>query len=386
MKLLFVTGSLGHGGAERHSIALLNGLAQRGHECHAAYVHDDATQIERLRGSASISCLHGHGYLDFLAVRQLTVLLERLRPSVVVAANPYAMLYASLALRRSAARAPLVVTFHTTLLPNAKSWLQMLYYRPFFWNADCLVFLCEAQRRYWLRRLVFARVMHTIHNGIDPEYWSAPGPEVRARLRSVLGLADGDYVIALCAVLRPEKNHLQLVDAIAYLHARGIAARALMIGDGPMRSAIEARARTLGVSAAVLMAGFQQDVRPLLCAADAVALCSTAVETFSLAALEAMALGRPVVLSDIGGAAEMVRPGAEGFLFPAGNTAALVDRLAALRDEGLRRRMGAAARETLETRFSERVMVDRYENLLQQLTLKRSQRDNLRRSATAHQG
>ena len=386
MRMLFVTGSLVHGGAERHTITLANRLAERGHECHVAYIKNDPSQLARLTGAASVRCLEARKYLDFKALGKLVGSMAEIRPAVIVAVNPYALLYAALARRHAAPSAALMVTYHTTVPASAKEWLQMLYYRPFFWNADCLVFLCEAQRRYWLRRLVFARVMHTIHNGIDPEYWSAPGPEVRARLRSVLGLADGDYVIALCAVLRPEKNHLQLVDAIAYLHARGIAARALMIGDGPMRSAIEARARTLGVSAAVLMAGFQQDVRPLLCAADAVALCSTAVETFALAALEAMALGRPVVLSDIGGAAEMVRPGAEGFLFPAGNTAALVDRLAALRDEGLRRRMGAAARETLETRFSERVMVDRYENLLQQLTLKRSQRDNLRRSATAHQG
>jgi glycosyltransferase involved in cell wall biosynthesis len=302
---------------------------------------------------------------------------------VVVAANPYAMLYASLALRRSGQRAPLVVTFHTTLPAGTKQWLQMLYYRPFFWSAECLVFVCEAQRRHWVRRLVWGRTNRVIHNGVDPEYWRAPGPEVSARIRRVLGLAEGDYVVGMCALLRPEKNHLQLVEALARLRSQGIAARALLIGDGPMRPAIEERARSLGVAREVLIAGFQQDVRPLLSASDAIALCSTAVETFSLAALEAMALGRPVVLSDIGGAAEMVRPGSEGFLFPVGDTRALVDRLAALADADLRSRMGAKARETVEARFSERAMVDRYETLLQQLALTRSQRENLRRSATA---
>ena len=126
------------------------------------------------------------------------------------------------------------------------------------------------------------------------------------------------------------------------------------------------------------------DVRPLLAACDTVALCSTAVETFSLAALEAMALGRPVVLSDIGGAAEMVRPGVEGFLFPAGDTAALVGRLAALADADVRSPMGAAARETVLARFSEDAMVERYEALLQELVLTRRQREDLRRSAAAH--
>ena len=386
MRLLFVTGSLVHGGAERHTITLLNRLAERGHECHAAYVQDNPAQLERLSGAASIECLHAQRYLDLKALRRLGVLLSRIRPSAVVAANPYAMFYATLALRLAEVATPLMVTYHTTLLAGAKEWLQMLYYRPFFWSADCLVFVCEAQRRHWLRRLVSAGSNRVIHNGIDPEHWRSPGTEARTRMRRVLGLADSDYAIGMCAVFRPEKNHLQLVEAIAQLRSRGLPARALLIGDGPMRPAIEARARDLGVAGDVLIAGFHQDVRPLLAASDVVALPSTSVETFSLAALEAMALGRPVVLSEIGGAAEMVRPDENGFLFPAHDTPALVDSLAALADPAARERMGAAARATVEARFSERAMVDRYEGLLQQLVLTRNQRDNLRRSAAAHQG
>ena len=386
MRLLFLTGSLTHGGAERHTITLLNRLAQRGHECHAAYVQDNANQLERLEGAASVECLHAQRYLDFKAIKRLGVLLSRIRPSAVIAANPYAMLYAALALRQSELNAPLMVTFHTTLLAGAKQWLQMLYYRPLFWASDCLVFVCEAQRRHWLKRLVSGRSNRVIHNGVDPEHWRSPGVEARTRMRRVLGLADGDYAIGMCAVFRPEKNHLQLVEAIARLRSRGVPARALLIGDGPMRPAIEARARDLGVASDVLIAGFHQDVRPLLAASDVVALPSTSVETFSLAALEAMALGRPVVLSEIGGAAEMVRPEENGFLFPAHDTPALVASLAALADPAARERMGAAARTTVEARFSERAMVDRYEGLLQQLVLTRNQRDNLRRSAAAHQG
>jgi len=386
MRIAFVTGSLVHGGAERHTIQLANQLAQRGHECHAVYIQDDASQLDGLQGAAPAKCLHARRYLDFSALQRLAAFLKKLRPSAVVAANPYAMLYATLALRQSGVSAPLAVTFHTTLLASAKEWLKMLYYRPFFWGADCLVFVCEAQRRHWLRRLVTARINRVIYNGVDPEHWRSPGTEVRQRIRRVLGLAEDDYVIAMCAVFRLEKNHVQLVDALARLRARGIRARALLIGDGPMRPAIEERARALGLAADVLVAGLQHDVRPFLAAADAVALCSTAVETFSIAALEAMSLGRPVVLSNIGGAADMVRPGTEGFLFPAGDTKALVERLAALSDADTRQRMGAAARETIEARFSERGMVDSYEALLQQLVLRRSERDNLRRSATAHQG
>jgi glycosyltransferase involved in cell wall biosynthesis len=385
MKLLFVTGSLVHGGAERHTVGLLNSLAQRGHECHAAYVQDDASQLARLQGAASAECLRAGGYLDFAALGRLKDLIEKTQPTAVLAANPYAMMYAALALRQSTVSAPLAVTFHTTHLRDAKERLKMLYYRPLFWSADCVVFVCEAQRRHWRRRLVFGRTNEVIYNGVDPQHWRVPGPEVRERARAVLGFAPADYVVGMCAVLRPEKNPLQLVDALALLRARGIAARALMIGDGPMRPAVEARARALGVAASLTIAGFQQDVRPFLAAADAVALCSTS-ETFPLAALEAMALGRPVVLPAVGGAAEMVRAEREGFLFPVGDTAALVGCLTALADARLRGRMGEHARETVEARFSERAMLDRYEQLLLELAITRRQRENLRRSATAHQG
>src|SRR6185503_13754499 len=140
----------------------------------------------------------------------------------------------------------------------------------------------------------------------------AAGEEV-SRIRAALGYEAGEYVVGMCAALRPEKNHIQLIEAIAILRARGIRARALVIGDGPMRPAIEARAKEVGVAEEVRITGFQQDVRPFVSACDTMVLCSTTIETFSLAALEAMALARPVVHSDIGGAAEMISSGDNGF-------------------------------------------------------------------------
>jgi glycosyltransferase involved in cell wall biosynthesis len=384
MRLLFVTGSLVHGGAERHSITLVNRLAERGHECHAAYVRDDASQLERVRGAASVRCLAARKHLDLKAVQSLSSLMKSISPSVIVAANPYALLYATLARRLAGARAPLAATFHTTVPAGAREWLQMIYYRPFFWNADCLVYVCEAQRLYWRRRRLWGRRDAVIHNGVDLEHWAPRSGAERAMIRRVLGIAEGDFVVGKCAVFRPEKNHLQLVDAVARLRARGVAARALLIGDGPMRARIEARARRAGVAGEVQITGFQHDVRPLVGACDAIALCSSSVETFSLAALEAMALARPVVHSRIGGAAEMVEHGRTGYLFPVNDGAALVERLAQAAAPGACRRMGAAAREAVEARFSERAMVDRYESMLAELDSMRSKREDLRRSAAAY--
>ena len=370
VRVIFVTSSLPHGGAERHAIALMNRLAERGHQCHAVCIKNSGDKLDRirLRNGGTVRCLDAGRYLDTRALAGFATHISRIGPSVIVAANPYALMYSRLALRRSGVHAPLVVTFHTTLLQSAKEWLQMLYYRPFFWTADCLVFVCEAQRRHWLRRGVFSRRNELIYNGVDTatfcDGWS---PQERQTLRSALGFSDADYVIGISAWLRREKNHVQLVEAIAALRKLGIPARALMIGDGEMRGAIEARARELNVQSDVVITGSQQEVRHFIAACDAVALCSNAVETFSIAALEAMALGKPVVHSHIGGAAEMILPGENGFLFPVGDTKAFVDKLAILADRAVSRRMGNNAREVVERLFSERKMVDRYERMLLEL-------------------
>jgi glycosyltransferase involved in cell wall biosynthesis len=345
MRLLFVTGSLVHGGAERHTITLANRLAERGHECHFAYVRNDPSQLERLRGMTSTQCLHAGGYFDFQAVQKLRQITK---PTVVVAANQYALMYATLA----RLGAPILATFHSTRLRNAREWIQMLYYRPFFWAAERVVFVCEAQRRYWRRRGLAGRASEVIYNGIDTEYWAAAGAE-RQGLRRALGYADEDLVVGMSAVLRAEKNHLQMVDAVAMLRRRGVPARALLIGDGEMRAAIEARARAVGVGAEVVITGFQQDVRPLLAACDVMALCSTAIETFSLAALEAMALGKPVVTTGRGGNTDLIDDGVHGLLVPPRDPKALGTALQRLLDDpALAARLGAAARQRVRTEFT----------------------------------
>ena len=345
---------------------------------------DDHSQLERLRGAAGVHCLNARRYLDRRSVAQLTLLVEDVKPTHVIGVNQYGLFYAWMAHRLSGSSAALGVTFHTTELRTLKERVQMAYYRPLFWSADWLVFVCEAQRRYWSRRLLRGRRTDVIYNGIDVEHWTPVPETTREQVRRALGFAPQDFVVGISAVLRPEKNHVQLVDAVSSLRSRGLPARALLIGDGEMRRAVEEHARSLGIADHVVITGLQQDVRPLVGACDAMALCSTSVETFSLAALEAMALARPVVQSAIGGAAEMTRPGEDGFLYPVGDTRAMVERLVLLADPAAAQRMGRSARASVERRFSEKAMVDRYEQALKELDGKRSRRGNVRKPAGAY--
>jgi len=171
LRVIWVTGSLSYGGAERHAIALMNRLAERGHECHAVYIKNIGDQLDRirLRGGGTVRCLDAARYFDRRALTDFAAHISCVGPSVIVAANPYALMYSSLALRLSRLRVPLIVTYHSTRLLGVKEQLQMMIYRLFFWMADCSVFVCKRQGGYWLRRGVFSRRNEVIYNGVDTE-------------------------------------------------------------------------------------------------------------------------------------------------------------------------------------------------------------------------
>ena len=368
LRPMWVTGTLAHGGAERHSITLMNRFADRGHQCHAVYIKDTPLQNQLaridLRDGMTVRCMYARRFFDAESIATFATHLTEIRPSVIVAANGYALMYATLARIRSGLRIPIVATCHTTQLIGLKDQLKMLVDRPFYWRASCTVFVCAMQRQYWLRRGVASRRNTVIYNGVDTAHFvDTTTPAVRQALRNSFGLADSDYVVGISAVLRPEKNHVQLLDAVAALRRQGIPARLLMIGDGPMREVIEARGRELGIEAAIRITGFQQDVRQSIALCDVMVLCSLS-ETFSLAALESMAMGKPVIHSDVGGAKEMISAGHNGELFALGASNALVDCLAGLAQPGVAKAMGVNARAVVEARFSEKAMVDRYESLL----------------------
>ncbi len=285
----------------------------------------------------------------------------------IVCTNMYSMLYGVLARAGSETRPKLVTVFHTTLLMSYKEKVQMLLYRQLIRRCDLLIYVCENQRRYWrslgLRPLADA----VVHNGIDSSYFSdihvADG---QTSLRRTLGFAPNDYVVGLCSALRPEKAHGDLLKALVRLREKGIPAKALFIGDGSERAAIERMIQQLGLAAHVRITGTQQDVRPYIVCCDVMTLVSR-TETFSLAALESMALAKPMVMSDIGGASEQVIHGQNGLLFEPGDIDALTQHLTTLTSSALRDQMGAAAARRVRQMFTLDAMTEGFMDQLTQL-------------------
>ena len=354
--ILFIVNSLELGGAEKQVVTLLNHLGNSRFRLHLAYLKRGERLLPQLDTGKldELICCDVTRGVERRAVRQLGALIRSRHIDAIVCTNTYSMLYGYLARRQARHEKPKLATvFHTTLLRTYKEKAQMLLYQRLFKRSDLLLYVCENQRDYWRDRGLRAAADAVVHNGIDVDYFSdRQTPEERSELRTSLGFAPGDTVIGLCSSMRPEKAHGDLLQAIASLRNQGVAAKALFIGDGPERGAIENQALELGLQEHVVITGMQTDVRPYIGCCDVMTLVSHAIETFSLAALESMALAKPLVMSDIGGASEQVLHGQTGLLFEPGDLTALAAHLNTLTDASLRARMGAAAQRRVRQLFT----------------------------------
>jgi len=355
-KILFVINSPVIGGAERHTFALSDHLQQRGFGTRIFAMKDGAIPLSERPDVMRPA--PGTGLRDRIA--QLGGELRDGCYDLVVGVNERPIAAAFFA-RRLARRRPAVVgVLHSTVLRNWREYLLQFIHFPVFHSIDGLIFISENQRRFWHGRGLKPRCVVTIHNGVDIDAFSPSRREaLRAETRARLNLHENDYVLALCAVFRPEKNHLQLLDAIAALRRQGVSAKALLIGDGPLRGAIEQRSMALGIADAVVTTGLTKDVRPFLAAADVGVNCSRSIETLSLSALETLAMGAPMVMSDIGGASEILDAN-NGRLFPVGDNDGFLAALNCFLDKNVRAAAGRSARATIVSKFDQREMVSAY--------------------------
>jgi glycosyltransferase involved in cell wall biosynthesis len=186
-----------------------------------------------------------------------------------------------------------------------------------------------------------------------------------AEQRAHFGIGANAFVVGSVGRLVNEKNQLPLVDAVAQLRATGADAHLMLVGDGPMRQTLQQRAAERGISKAVTFTGALADVRVALKLFDVFVLPSLS-ETFSNAALEAMAMQLPVILTRTGGAAEMIEDGREGYIIDVNELPRrLPDLLGKLHsDTVLRTRMGAAAGQRAQQSFSWEGMLSAYESML----------------------
>ncbi|MET7466289.1 glycosyltransferase [Nonomuraea sp. NPDC005501] len=363
-RVVLLINELGLGGTEAQVSLLAEGLLARDIETHVIALHRGGPYADRLcrtgvhvheLGFGAIGASPAALLANLRAVVRLVRLLRGLRPQVL-----HAFLYASYVLGAPAARlarVPVVVAGRRSqsLFKRGRRWvfaLETLATRlthHVVANATAVAQDARATER------VPARKLSVIHNGLPDSAFDPVAPEH----------VDTPFPVLLCvANLHQAKGHRFLLEAAALLGRRGRPCTLVLVGDGPERAALEKQAADLGVDAR--FHGFRLDTAPLLPRADAVVMPSL-TEGMSNAVMEAMAAGRPVVATAVGGTPELLGE-TRGVLVPAYGARPLADAVLALLDDPARAAsLGAAARDWAREHLGVEAMVGRHVDLYQRL-------------------
>lgn len=215
--------------------------------------------------------------------------------------------------------------------------------------------------------------LEVVPNGVDLARFPRVDAAGRDAARSRLGLPSGPLVVCV-GRLTEQKGHRLLLDAWPGVLAVVPAARLAVVGDGPERAALEARAAGLGVAGSVLLAGARDDVADWYAAADVVAFASLHGEAMALTPLEAQASARSVVATDVAGVRDSLGPGS-GEVVPPRDLAALAGALSRrLRDPELAEQEGRAGRRHAEAHLSVARTAERVAELTAAVVTARRQR------------
>ena len=377
IRVVQVLASGGNGGAQEHLSSLLARLDPSRYEAHTVSLTDGST-VRRLRGAGHPVTVIDDS--DDAAAASLARLLVAQRAQVVhghmfraeVVGTRAAMLLAEAGLPR-----PYVIsTVHSSRVRSAEDRALLRSLTP---QMDRLV----AVSRAIVRKIEVERPVHPpvelIYNGVDLKRYDHQ--EACCTLPEEYGFEPGTPLVGVVARLEPEKGHPTLLEAWPKVLERVPAARLLVIGEGSRRQELEDLARALGLlghdcegdrcvgtrharpGAKVIFTGRRDDV-PAVTAALDVAVMPSYREAQGLAILEAMALGRPVVATNVGGIPETVEDGVTGLLVPAADAPALAAAVVRLlTDHPVADTLGRAGRDLVHARFCVERMVDAIQRL-----------------------
>jgi glycosyltransferase involved in cell wall biosynthesis len=233
------------------------------------------------------------------------------------------------------------------------------------WLCSAMVAVSEQVRAYAVTREGAGQSkLVVIENGIDPLQVNKLSQTDRNALRTEMGVPSGTVLLLTVGRLTVQKGHAVLLDAIVQLKEKGLQPVFAFAGDGPLRVELEEKAQQLRISSQIRFLGVRDDINELLLSAD-IFVQPSLWEGLSLALLEALLAGIPVVATQVEGVVDVVEDGHSALLVPprdAGLLAAAIELL--VNDETLRRHLGFAGLQRAQARYSMERMGNAYEDLL----------------------
>lgn len=378
-EVLFVVGALRLGGAERHVAAVAQALVRLGWRVCVYVLYEDGPLHDVMRG-AGVTVVFppveppqsGWSKVKRL-VRMVRVAIDllfvmrRRRPAIahMVLPSPYLIGGPAAIL----ARVPVRVMSRLSLnVYQDDDWRYRVAERCLHWRMTAILGNAMAVvRELHDGEGVEAGRLGLLYLGIDTSHGS--GERARGEKRVELGLHPSAVVLTIVANLIPYKGHADLIDALVLASPRLKQDwSVLVVGrDEGIGDALRERVVAGGVGGHVSFLGQRQDVSAILDASDVGVLCSHQ-EGFSVAVLESMSAGLPMIVTAVGGNAEAVLDGQTGLVVPAHRPAALADAIVRLvEDRGLRLQYGQAARQRILDHFTIERCVEGYDRLYRTL-------------------
>ncbi len=381
IRILRVIARLNMGGPALHVSYLTRGLDQRGYkttliagelargEDSMSFVADDlgieVLSVPELRREIS-------PLADPVAICRIVSEIRRVRPHILHTHTAKAGAVArTAALLAGDARPPVIVhTYHGHVLRGYFDPLRTRFFREtervLAKHTTRLIAVGPEVRDDLVALGVApAEQFVVIRLGIDLEH--RVSGDRRAEFRRLFGIPEERFVVGWIGRMTTIKRVPDVLLAFRALLDRGVDATLCLVGDGPDRADAEQQAADLGIARNVLSVGYQQEVAPYYAFFDALLLPS-ANEGTPVVAIEALAAGRPVVATRVGGLPDVVSEGEDGFLVEVGNIQGLADALERLaRDPELRARMGAAGPARVIPRYRVERLVDDVDALYREL-------------------
>ena len=363
MEIVHFVENLDRGGLERTVVDLIASQREAGHQCRVICLFKLGLLAKELLASGvRVDACGKRPGLDLRALRRARALIRQSPDAVLHTHNAMAHYYAVIA----SLGLPLKSRINTRhgMGGRARSGRQEWLYRQSMRFTDYTVAVCEAARgRFAAEGVAPRRGLLSVPNGIRLERFKPADAAGRQALAAELGWPAGSRIIGTVGRLQPVKDHAILLRAFAKVRMQVPEAVLAIVGDGPLRGALETQAGQAELSDAVRFLGDRHDVPRLLTGMDVFALSSVS-EGYSIALLEACAAGLPIVATDVGGNREIVHDGVNGRLVPAADEAALATALIALlRGGDQAARMGRAGQAWAQAEASFRTMAERYHGL-----------------------
>ena len=360
MRIVHLIESLEFGGAEKVVVTLANAMA-REHEVSVCCAKRAGELARDLHSGIRVHCLDAREGNDLRVLFRLAALVRREGTQVLHSHNWSLFLEAAIGAKRGGV--PILVhTVHGPYLSHVPGWKGLLkrglrrrLERSMAPRFRTIAAVSDSIARYVTDEIGLpAERLVTVHNGI-PEI--IPGSDRAGRATLEDG---GAFTFLTIGRLAAVKNQALLLRAFARVLRSLPRARLVVVGDGPERAALASLVEDLGLGDAVSLPGFRTDVRDFLAEADVFVL-SSRHEGISMALLEAMQAGLPIVATRVGGVPETVIDGDTGLLVAPEDgdaLAAAMLRLARLPD--LRAAMGRSGRALQAREFSLQGMTERY--------------------------